>query len=97
MIEVNCSSSCSPCHAERQVPAGGHRCLHRFPLGRDCPATAQGAEHVLLQDECRHPAPSRTGNAAGMGASMSSDAVGIEKGIRGMDSNLPYFFCFNVT
>lgn len=73
------ASFCSPSRAETQVPAGGHRCLRRFPLGRGCPAAVPEAVHALSPSGCRRPALSRTGNAADMGASRSSGAAGNEK------------------
>ena len=66
---------CSPSRAGTPAPAGGRRCLHRSPLGRGCPAAAPGAAHALSPGGCPHPARSRTGSAAGMGASRSSGAV----------------------
>lgn len=69
------TSFCSPSHAERQVPVGGHRCQHIFPLERDCPAAAPEAAHVPSPGGCRRPAPSRTESAADTGASRSSDAA----------------------
>lgn len=64
----------SPSHAEKQVPAGGHRCLHKFPLGRDCLAVAAGAAQALSPGGWHHSGLSRTGSAVDMGVAVSSGA-----------------------
>lgn len=70
------TAPCSPSHAERPAPAGGQRCLHRFPLERGCRAAAAAAARAPLPGEWRRPARSRTGSAADTDASASSDAAG---------------------
>lgn len=58
------------------MPAKGHKFLHRFPLGRGCPAAAPGAAHVPSSGGCHRPALSRIESAADTGASRSSGAAG---------------------